>query len=248
MSTRLNDTISIELHIQAAVREIATFTELTARSSSLDDRMHEAIHQGKIFFTLYLMVQSLHCEAKNDTANILSQHNIITPEINFEWVIQHCFNMFYISNHDTAIDKANTCNQITTVSSNDMLQWQKSPIAENMENMVAALATKHVKFLASLFSQAEDIDNELLSVFSHAMTNNTLDLGIKLSSKAGTLLLEQVIHSRTGTVCLIFLNMTKNSEEKLAISQYLADIDSFYTTLTSHGLQQGLLFLDKLSK
>lgn len=248
MSTRLNNTISIELHIQAAVREIATFTELTARSSSLDDRMHEAIHQGKIFFTLYLMVQSLHCEAKNDTANILSQHNIITPEINFEWVIQHCFNMFYISNHDTAIDKANTCNQIITVSSNDMLQWQKSPIAENMENMVAALATKHVKFLASLFSQAEDIDNELLSVFSHAMTNNTLDLGIKLSSKAGTLLLEQVIHSRTGTVCLIFLNMTKNSEEKLAISQYLADIDSFYNTLTTNGLKQGLVFLDQLSK
>ncbi|WP_279129519.1 hypothetical protein [Photobacterium phosphoreum] len=248
MSTRLNNTISIELHIQAAVREIATFTELTARSSSLDDRMHEAIHQGKIFFTLYLMVQSLHCEAKNDTANILSQHNISTPEINFEWVIQHCFNMFYISNHDTAIDKANTCNQITTVSSNDMLQWQKSPIAENMENMVAALATKHVKFLASLFSQAEDIDNELLSVFSHAMTNNTLDLGIKLSSKAGTLLLEQVIHSRTGTVCLIFLNMTKNSEEKLAISQYLADIDSFYNTLTTNGLKQGLVFLDQLSK
>ncbi|PSU90699.1 hypothetical protein C0W35_17650 [Photobacterium kishitanii] len=248
MSTRLNDTISIELHIQAAVREIAAFTELTARSSSMDDRIHEAIHQGKIFFTLYLMVQSLHSEAKNTTANVLSQQNITTPEINFEWVIQHCFNMFYISNHDIAIDKANTCGQITTVTPNDMLHWQQSPMPENIENMVAALATKHVKFLASLFSQAEDIDNELLSVFSHAMTNNTLDLGIKLSSKAGTLLLEQVIHSRTGSVCLIFLNMTKNDEERQAISLYLADIDNFYKTLTTNGLKNGLIFLDKLSK
>ncbi len=248
MSTRLNNTISIELHIQAAVREIATFTELTARSSSMDDRMHEAIHQSKIFFTLYLMVQSLHSEAKNTTATILSQQKIIVAESNFEWVIQHCFNMFYISNHDIAIDKANKCGQITTITSNDMVHWKKAPMAENIENMVAALATKHVKFLASLFSQAEDIDNELLSVFSHAMTNNTLDLGMKLSSQAGSQLLEQVIHSRTGTVCLIFLSMTKNSEEKLAISQYLADIDSFYQTLTSNGLQQGLLFLDKLSE
>ncbi|PST94149.1 hypothetical protein C9I86_01970 [Photobacterium sp. NCIMB 13483] len=248
MSTRLNDTISIELQIQAAVREIATFTELTAQSASMDDRIHEAIHQGKIFFTLYLMIQSLHSEAKNTTAQILSQHHITASEVNFESVIQQCFNMFYISNHDISVDKANTCEQITTVTSSDMQHWQQSPIPENIENMIAALATKHVKLLASLFSQAEDIDNELLSVFSRAMTNNTLDLGIKLSSKAGTLLLEQVIHSRTGTVCIIFLNMTKNSQEKHAISQYLADIDNFYTTLTSHGLQQGLLFLDKLSK
>ncbi|WP_394167266.1 hypothetical protein [Photobacterium piscicola] len=248
MSTRLNDTISIELQIQAAVREIATFTGLTAQSASVDDRIHEAIFQGKIFFTLYLMVQSLHSEAKNTTAQILAQQNITIPDVNFETVIQQCFNMFYISNHDIAIDKANTCDQVITVTSSDMLQWQHAPIQENLENMIAALATKHVKYLSSLFSQAEDIDNELLSVFSHAMTNNTLDLGIKLSSKAGTLLLEQVIHSRTGTVCLIFLNMTTNSQEKYAISQYLADIDNFYTTLTSHGLQQGLLFLDKLSK
>ncbi|WP_297482811.1 hypothetical protein [uncultured Photobacterium sp.] len=248
MSTRLNNTISIELQIQAAVREIATFTELTAQSASINDRIHEAIFQGKIFFTLYLMVQSLHCEAKNTTAQMLSQQNIIIPDVNFEAVIQQSFNMFYISNHDIAIEKANTCNQIITVTSNDILQWQQSPISENLENMIAALATKHVKYLSSLFSQAKDIDNELLSVFSHAMTNNTLDLGVKLSSKAGTILLEQVIHSRTGTVCLIFLNMTKNSEEKHAISQYLADIDNFYTTLTSNGLRQGLLFLDKLSK
>ncbi|OBU22985.1 hypothetical protein [Photobacterium aquimaris] len=248
MSTRLSDTVSIELHIQAVVREIATFTELTARSASIDDRMHEAIYQGKIFFTLYLMVQSLHGEAKNTTANILSQYNITTPEVNFEWVIQHCFNMFYISNHDNAIEQANTCGQITTVTSNDMLRWQSSPIPENLENMITALASKHVKFLADLFSQKEDIDNELLSVFSRAMTNNTLDLGIKLSSQAGGQLLEQVIHSRTGTVCLIFLNMTKNEEEKQAISQYLADIDSFYNTLTVNGLKQGLFFLDKLSK
>ncbi|MEC6881902.1 hypothetical protein [Photobacterium piscicola] len=248
MSTRLNDTISIELQIQAAVREIATFTELTAQSASMDDRIHEAIHQGKIFFTLYLMVQSLHSEAKNTTAQILAQQKITIPDVNFETVIQQCFNMFYISNHDIVIDKANTCDQIITVTSSDMLQWQHTPIQENLENMIAALATKHVKYLSSLFSQAEDIDNELLSVFSRAMTNNTLDLGIKLSSKAGTLLLEQVIHSRTGTVCLIFLNMTKNNEEKQAISLYLADIDNFYTTLTSHGLHQGLDFLDKLSK
>ncbi|OBU17848.1 hypothetical protein AYY19_11935 [Photobacterium aquimaris] len=248
MSTRLSDTVSIELHIQAAVREIATFTELTARSPSIDDRMHEAVYQAKIFFTLYLMVQSLHSEAKNTAANILSQHNITAPKVNFEWVIQHCFNMFYISNHDYAIEQANTCRQITTVTSNDMFRWLASPIPENLENMITALATKHVKFLADLFSQKQDIDNELLSVFSHAMTNNTLDLGVKLSSQAGTQLLEQVIHSRTGTVCLIFLNMTNNKEEKQAISQYLADIDSFYNTLTVNGLKQGLFFLDKLSK
>ena len=248
MSTRLNDTISIELQIQAAIREIATFTELTAQSASVDDRLHEAIFQGKIFFTLYLMVQSLHSEAKNTTAQILSQQQITIPDVNFEAVIQQCFNMFYASNHDIAINKVNTCDQIMTVTSSDILRWQQSPISENLEKMIAALATKHVKYLSSLFSQAEDIDNELLSVFSHAMTNNTLDLGIKLSSKAGTLLLEQVIHSRTGMVCLIFLNMTKNSEEKHAISQYLTNIDTFYNTLTSNGLQQGLLFLDKLSK
>ncbi|SMY33996.1 hypothetical protein PMAL9190_01443 [Photobacterium malacitanum] len=248
MSTRLSDTVSIELHIQAAVREIAAFTELTARSSSIDDRMHEAIYQTKIFFTLYLMLQSLHSEAKNTTANVLSQHNITSPEVNFEWVLQHCFNMFYISNHDHAIEQANTCSQITTVTSDDMFRWLASPIHENLENMITALATKHVKFLASLFSQQQDIDKELLSVFSHAMTNNTLDLGIKLSSQAGSQLLEQVIHSRTGTVCLIFFNMSKDQEEKLAISQYLADIDNFYDTLTANGLKQGLIFLDNLSK
>lgn len=248
MSTRLNDTISIELHIQAAVREIATFTELTARSSSIDARMNEAIHQTKIFFTLYLMVQSLHSEAKNTTAHILSNQDIIVPESHFEWVIQHCFDMFYVSNHDTAINKTDTLGQITTITSNDILRWQSVPMAENLENMIAALATKHVKFLASLFSQTEDIDNELLSVFSHAMTNNSLNLGLKLSSKAGSRLLEQVIHSRTGTVCLIFLNMTKNSEEKQAINQYLADIDDFYDVLISNGLKQGLVLLDQLSE
>lgn len=248
MSTRLSDTISIELHIQAAVREIATFTELTARSSSVEDRMHEAIHQDKIFFTLYLMVQSLHSEAKNTTANILSHQNIITKNINFEWVIQDCFNMFYISNHDVAISNANSFGRITTITSSDILHWKKMPMPENLENMITALATKHVKFLASLFSQTENIDKELLSVFSHAMTNNTLDLGMQLSSNAGTQLLEQVIHSRTGTVCIIFLSMSKNSEEKEAIGQYLADIDGFYKTLTTNGLKQGLIFLDKLSE
>lgn len=248
MSTRLNDSVNIELHIQAIVRDIATFTKLTAKSATKKEKINEALNQIKIFFTLYLMLQSLHCSAKNVTNSLLSSTTKPLPSFDLKWLIQHCFNMFYASNHDVTIEKAHAQKKMLTIEYTDVKLWRQHPHTDEIENMIAALATKHVKDLADKFAHVEDIDRYMASVFSKAMTNNALDLNCRLSSKGGCRLLEQVIHSRAGAMCILFLTMNDNNKDKQDVSQYLAEIDSFYAKLTEKDLKAGLHYLEKIAQ
>lgn len=72
MSTRLNETISLELQIQSAVREMIAFTELSSKSSTYQDRLQGAIHHTKILLTLSLMTRAFLVKHKIPLTNYLT--------------------------------------------------------------------------------------------------------------------------------------------------------------------------------
>lgn len=102
MSTRLNETISLELQIQSAVREMIAFTELSSKSSTYQDCLQGAIHHTKILLTLSLMTRAFFSEAQN-TANKLL--NIEQRFYDFEYVIQRSITSYTLSCRDRLYSK-----------------------------------------------------------------------------------------------------------------------------------------------
>ncbi|QSH59388.1 hypothetical protein A0J47_016830 [Photobacterium damselae subsp. damselae] len=245
MSTRLNETISLELQIQSAVREMIAFTELSSKSSTYQDRLQGAIHHTKILLTLSLMTRAFFSEAQN-TANKLL--NIEQRFYDFEYVIQRSITSYTLSCRDPSLQQAIAHNKASMVNEVEILNYLSQPLSLDVENMIAALATKHVKTLALEFSLHEDIDNQIDEAFCHTLTSLWLDLGFCLSEDATCRLLEQIIHSRTGTMCLLFLNMTEHHREREAVRLYFAEIDKFYAALTASGLKRGIKFLNHITK
>ncbi len=245
MSTRLNETISLELQIQSAVREMIAFTELSSKSSTYQDRLQGAIHHTKILLTLSLMTRAFFSEAQN-TANKLL--NIEQRFYDFDYVIQRSITSYTLSCRTLSIQQAITHNRVCIVKDTEVLNYLSQPLSLDVENMIAALATKHVKTLALELSRYEDMDNQIDEAFCHTLTGLWLDLGFCLSEDATCRLLEQIIHSRVGTICLLFLNMTEHHRQRESVRLYFAEIDKFYAVLTASGLQHGIKFLNHITR
>ncbi|WP_318496021.1 protein kinase family protein [Photobacterium leiognathi] len=246
MSTRLCETASLELHVQSAVQQILTTMAFTAPSNSHSDRKNACIFQNKVTYTLYLLLQSFHCESQN-TINKQCHYNQDYTFHGFDYVCQQSLEILRQSRNDFAIKAANRRGTITHITTKETEDLLTAALNKECEMVMVALAIQQLSTLINAFSQQENISQTLEQVFSRVLVNQYIDEGFQLSKQATLKLVEQISNASTGDLCQLILNQHTSEESEQELVQHLKDINTLAEHFMQHFSQLNTTFLTNKS-